>query len=936
MNVTRSRLLPFALLLIIFIFLVSTTSFAQFEGGEGSESDPWQVSTVEQLQSLADYPDAHFILISDIDASPTADWNDGLGFEPIGDWDSRFTGSLDGNGYSISGLTINRGNENNVGLFRVIQNTTLRNIRLISVDISAKDYVGGLVGTMNGGIIEQSAVTGIISGQRYVGGHTGSLSQGRIRSSYTAASITGISSVGGITGYMDSSEIFHSYSLSDIVGEAQVGGLAGSVHAITGYYSDDTIGMISGSFAAGLVEGEQEIGGLIGAVIWVELTKSHKNQPDSRVSEIKSIDTNSLVTSYWDSVTTGQSFAVGSDHRWEGFAVDTVGLESGQMSGQNAYIHMLELDFNNTWQLTSGYPVLSWQNADDMVEFPEVPRIVAEVDAIEFGTSGIGVQKTIGFSIENTGIADLSIDVSVSGPDESRFMVEESNQSLTISPNATFSIPVHFTAENGDSVQAELLIEHNAQNEGSPLVVLLSGKGKVVDFPGGSGTADDPWHIVTLDHLNHMRLIMQDHYILMNDLDASETSNWNNGAGFKPIGDADTGFSGSFNGNDYEIHGLFINRPSTYNVGLFGFMDNGTIKRIHLKEVQITGGPYTGSLLGFKRGGTIMHSHTDGVVQGTHTYTGGFIGYQRGGEIRNSSSSANVTGLDRTGGFIGFNAATVTDSWASGSVTGHDEIGGLAGRNGYAPPLVGYISRSYATGDVLGENRVGGLSGSHQNGKIENVFATGNVTGETTVGGLIGYGFEPVVNAYAAGSVKGESKIGGIAGSLGISSLTSVYWNMDVSGVTNATGGSSSDGITGSTTTEMQQQSTFEGWDFDETWAISEGETYPYLQQLGLPVSNETESQPREVPRTAELHQNYPNPFNPATVISYQLPENRNVTLEVFDVTGRRVAVLIDDEFRSSGTHRVPFQASSLSSGVYFYQLKAGDQTLTQKMTLIK
>jgi|AntRauTorcE11897_2_1112592.scaffolds.fasta_scaffold01649_1 hypothetical protein len=935
MNVTRTRLLPCTLLLIILTFLASNTAFAQYAGGDSTEDVPWQITTVEQLQSIADNPDAHFILTADIDASSTAGWNDGLGFEPIGNSNNRFSGSLGGNGFSITGLTINRESQNNTGLFGVIQNGTLQNITLIDAEITGRNYTGGLAGTMSGGIIEQSSVTGFISGENYVGGLTGSVYQGTIRTSFSDASISGIYSVGGIVGSMEDAEIAHSYSLSDIAGEAEVGGLAGSVFAIYGYDSDDTLGMINGSFAAGLVEGEQETGGLIGSVIWIVLTKSDKNQPDPRLSDIKITNTNSLVASYWDSVATSQPFAIGSDHRWEGFVVDTVGLESSQMTGQNAYIYMLEFDFNETWQLTTGYPVLSWQDADDTVEIPEVPRIVAESSAIEFGTSGIGIQKTIEFSIENTGIADLLIDVSVSGPDESRFMIDDSDQSLTIYPNATISIPVHFTAESGNAVQAELMVEHNASNQETPLVMSLSGEGKAVDFAGGSGTANDPWQIETLDQLDDVRLILQDYYILVNDLDASETSQWNNGEGFIPIGNSETGFSGSFNGNDYEIHGLFINRSATYGVGLFGFMDQGIIERVNLKKVQITGGPYTGSLVGFKRGGTIMHSHADGTVQGTDTYTGGFIGYQRGGEVQNISSSVNVTGLDYTGGLIGFNAATVTDSWASGSVTGHDEIGGLAGRNGYAPPLEGYISRSYATGDATGQNRVGGLSGSHQNGKIENVFTTGDVSGETTVGGLIGYGFEPVVNAFAAGSVEGESKIGGIAGSLGISSLSSVYWDKDVSGVTNATGSSSSEGITGSTTIEMQQQSTYEGWDFDETWAITEGETYPYLQQLGLPVSNEVESQPGEVPRTAVLHQNYPNPFNPVTVISYQLPKSRDVTLEVFDVTGRRVAVLVD-ELRAAGQNRVTFDASGLSSGVYIYRLRAGELIRTRKMILVK
>ena len=98
MNVISSRLLPFAFLLIIFTFMVSTSASAQFDGGDGTKEDPWQIATVEQLQSISDNLDAHFILTADIDASSTADWNDGLGFEPIGDMDPRFTGSLDGNG----------------------------------------------------------------------------------------------------------------------------------------------------------------------------------------------------------------------------------------------------------------------------------------------------------------------------------------------------------------------------------------------------------------------------------------------------------------------------------------------------------------------------------------------------------------------------------------------------------------------------------------------------------------------------------------------------------------------------------------------------------------------------------------------------------------------------------------------------------------------
>ena len=87
------------------------------------------------------------------------------------------------------------------------------------------------------------------------------------------------------------------------------------------------------------------------------------------------------------------------------------------------------------------------------------------------------------------------------------------------------------------------------------------------------------------------------------------------------------------------------------------------------------------------------------------------------------------------------------------------------------------------------------------------------------------------------------------------------------------------------------------------------------------------------------LYQNYPNPFNPSTTISYQLPKAGNVTLKVFDVLGREVATLVD-EYRNAGSYEVEFNpVSSIkypASGIYFYQLKAGDYNETKKMILIK
>jgi hypothetical protein len=93
--------------------------------------------------------------------------------------------------------------------------------------------------------------------------------------------------------------------------------------------------------------------------------------------------------------------------------------------------------------------------------------------------------------------------------------------------------------------------------------------------------------------------------------------------------------------------------------------------------------------------------------------------------------------------------------------------------------------------------------------------------------------------------------------------------------------------------------------------------------------------QERALPRKATLDQNYPNPFNPVTMFRFGLPDRGQVRLEVFDILGRRVAVLVDAEM-APGNHQIRFDASGLSSGVYLYRLNAAGALLTRKMTLIK
>ena len=89
------------------------------------------------------------------------------------------------------------------------------------------------------------------------------------------------------------------------------------------------------------------------------------------------------------------------------------------------------------------------------------------------------------------------------------------------------------------------------------------------------------------------------------------------------------------------------------------------------------------------------------------------------------------------------------------------------------------------------------------------------------------------------------------------------------------------------------------------------------------------------IPSDFVLYQNYPNPFNPRTVISFQLPVFSKVSLKIYDLLGRVVATLVNEE-KPAGHYKINFDASKLSSGVYLYRIIAGDYINSKKIILLK
>jgi hypothetical protein len=111
------------------------------------------------------------------------------------------------------------------------------------------------------------------------------------------------------------------------------------------------------------------------------------------------------------------------------------------------------------------------------------------------------------------------------------------------------------------------------------------------------------------------------------------------------------------------------------------------------------------------------------------------------------------------------------------------------------------------------------------------------------------------------------------------------------------------------------------------------------LKQIDLDgsfeYSNEVAVVSGNKPDLYALSQNYPNPFNPVTTIDFQVPVTSSVLLEVFDMLGNKIATLVNQE-KPAGIYSVDFNASSLSSGVYFYVFSAGNYVDVKKLTVLK
>ncbi|MGA2914934.1 MAG: GLUG motif-containing protein [Sedimentisphaerales bacterium] len=278
---------PILFLVMWATLLIPTGNTLAFSGsGSGTETNPYIITNVTQLQEMRYSLYAWYRLGNDIDASETQGWNSGEGFLPVGDGAHPFAGHLQGNGFKISGLYIYRVSTDYVGLFgKVAGNATIEDVTLTEPNMIARNYCGALAGYTDAAPVACQSLNSYIIGNDYVGGLLGQVTVDMNNCSSSLVEVQGHDRVGGLVG--QSRSLISCNSSGLIRGNSYVGGLAGGVDILgpmencnssaditaTGGSVGGLVGdregnsgiTITNSYATGSVRGTGEnIGGLIG------------------------------------------------------------------------------------------------------------------------------------------------------------------------------------------------------------------------------------------------------------------------------------------------------------------------------------------------------------------------------------------------------------------------------------------------------------------------------------------------------------------------------------------------------------------------------------------------------------------------------------------------------------------------------------------------
>ncbi len=625
---------------------------------EQADDGVYQIATAEELWDFAEKVNdgettANAILTANIDLN-NQPWT------PIGSDSHLYTGTFNGAGHTISGLTINDSRADDQGLFGYVGTGGTVKDLTVSGSVKGDDYVGGVVGYNDEGRVENCHNIGSVSGERYVGGVVGYNDEGRVKNCHNIGEVSG-DRVGGVVGYNNGGTVENCYNTGKVSGpdsgnsviDSYVGGVVGRNFG----------GTVENCYNTGSVKGPDSVSGsYVGGVV------------GDNVGNVVGYNRGTVENCYNTGTVTGTDDYVGGvvGYNYSGGSV-TNSYNTGEVSGKISVGGVV--GYNHSGGSVTGCYFLQQ-----------------------------GELQGIGDDADATGAAV------VNDLPELCKKFENVTDTWTISEN--LDRPV---------------LKDNHEDDGSE---------------------DHPYEIFTATQLENFRDLVNGegdqaanpnaHAKLMNDINLSSVCGENAGesgqpVSWTPIGTTSKPYSGTFDGANYTISGLYIDSSDTDYQGLFGYLG--------------TSGDNKGTVQNLSVSGSVSVSHGENV--------GGIVGYNFSGTVTNCAFSGSVGGMfscSYVGGIVGYNSSgTVTNCAFSGSVSGS-------------------VSGNYV-GGVVGDNR-----GS--NGVVENCHNAGKVSGSNTVGGVVGYNDgDRVTNCTNTGSVKGSgNSVGGVVGDNDGDSVTNCYF----------------------------------------------------------------------------------------------------------------------------------------------------------------
>ena len=880
----------FVLALTWMCFCSALNLHAQFSEGTGTASDPFKIKTADDLNNVRNYADKHFRLMNDIDLTSFLQ-SSTEGWLPI----ENFSGYFHGGGYKINGLWINRPTVDYVGFFGANSGTIDSLMLIISDDITGRIYVGGFVGDNSGTIIQCGVEGGssiTISGNRaggFAGNNSNILSHcySTISSSanlyYISTSQVEVSSYsGGLIGYnagtisdcyatgnSSSSAVYNSYSggfvgystetISNCYATGNSTAFPGTQYnsgGDSGGFVGYSTGTISNCYATGTATTTAPAtsyssysGGFVG--VYNAGTINNCYAAGQVISNIYKgafagycSYSNNFSQCYYNFDINGLA-AIGYDGYSKNVSSNNiVGVNTAEMKSKSTFVNW---DFYNIWTIENeeDYPYL----------YSNMPPNKIFIDG-EVSSCG-NFTQTYTINEENINSWDVINGTIISGQLSNTINIKWDNVSwdgiirvsnnssvgtkyvkLTKLPQPTIRGNMNSIAGNTESYSTEYGMSNynwtvtggdiidglgtqeitvlwknakdghitlNYTNEGGCSASIVTDSLVHIKqlFANGDGSINSPYIIKTAEQLDNIRIMPDAVYSLANDIDLTDYLK-NTATGWNTI----PNFSGTFDGRFFKIKGLWINQVNNDNIGLFA-ANNGTIENVYV-EID----------------------------------------------------SKGIYGNNYVSGLAANNYGTILQcSVKEGSLTSKGtDVGSLVGRN------QGIINLCYSINTVVwGTEGVGGLLGSTWgvDAKIQQCYAINTVVGSQYVGGLIGDMYDATCNqSYSASIVEAGNYTGGFLGFNGNGIIAGCYYDAYNSGQASGLGNddSQANNIRAKQPSEMLSRSTFLGWDFNNVWTNTDGETYPYFRWQDIvptPPSAIGRIQSNQQPLTV-----YPNPTN--------------------------------------------------------------------------